>query len=58
MTHIEYVTVRYRLFKTMLRMISIVFLFLVGLRFLSKLSTIEVVRYHYINNTVKSVRQF
>ena len=42
----------------MLRVISIVFLFLVQLRFPSNLSTIQVIRNHYGNDTVKLVRQF
>ena len=41
-----------------LRVISIVFLFLVHLRFPSSLSTIQVIRNHYGNDTVKLVRQF
>ena len=39
-----------------LRMISIVFLFLVRLRFPSKLSTIQVIRNHYGSDTVKLVK--
>ena len=42
----------------MLRVISIVFLFLVRLRFPSNLSTIQVIRNRYGNDTVKLVRQF
>ena len=42
----------------MLRVISIVFLFLVRLRFPSNLSTIQVIRSRYGNDTVKLVRQF
>ena len=42
----------------MLRVISIVFLFLVQLRFPSNLSTIQVIRNRYGNDTVKLVRQF
>ena len=42
----------------MLRVISIVFLFLVQLRFPSNLSTIQVIRKRYGNDTVKLVRQF
>ena len=41
-----------------LRVISIVFLFLVLLRFPSNLSTIQVIRNRYGNDTVKLVRQF
>ena len=40
------------------RVISIVFLFLVRLRFPSNLSMIQVIRNRYGNNTVKLVRQF
>ena len=40
------------------RVISIVLLFLVRLRFLSNLSTIQVIRNRYGNDTVKLVRQF
>ena len=42
----------------MLRVISIAFLFLVRLRFPSNLSTIQVIRKRYGNDTVKLVRQF
>ena len=42
----------------MLRVISIVFLFLVRFRFSSNLSTIQVIRNCYGNDTVKVVRQF
>ena len=42
----------------MLRVISIVFLFLVRLRFPSNLSTIQVIRNRYGNDTVKLLRQF
>ena len=42
----------------MLKVISIVFLFLVRLRFPSNLSTIQVIRNRYGNDTVKLVRQF
>ena len=42
----------------MLRVLSIVFLFLVRLRFPSNLSTIQVIRNRYGNDTVKLVRQF
>ena len=42
----------------MLRVISMVFLFLVRLRFPSNLSTIQVIRNRYGNDTVKLVRQF
>ena len=41
-----------------LRVITIVFLFLVPLRFPSNLSTIHVIRNHYGNATVTLVRQF
>lgn len=42
----------------MLSVISIVFLFLVCSRLPSNLSTIQMIRYRYGNNTVKLVRQF
>ena len=42
----------------MLRVISIVFLLLVRLRFPSNLSTIQVIRNRYDNDTVKLFRQF
>ena len=42
----------------MLRFISIVFLFLVRLRYPSNLSTIQVIRNRYGNDTVKLVRNF
>ena len=42
----------------MLRVISIVFLFLVHLRFPSNLSTIEAIRNRYGNDTFKLVGQF
>ena len=42
----------------MLKVISIVFLFLVRLRFPSKLSTIQVIRNRYGNDTVELVQQF
>ena len=48
----------YQLFKMMLREISIVFLFLVLLRFPSNLSKIQAVRKRYGNDTVKLVRPF
>ena len=54
----EYVAYLYYLFKMMLRVISIVFLLLVQLRFPSNLSTIQVIRNRYGNDTVKLVRQF
>ena len=42
----------------MLRVISIVFLFLVRFRFPSNLSKIQIIRNRYLNDTVKLVRQF